>query len=205
MPQYGLIPFCKVIYCDNKKYHGISIQKRRIKVKKYLWGICLPLIGLLMCACASKPLPLPDWNFEKAAINIDLKADNRLNLNEEIPHTLLLCLYQLKDRNTFNRIAENQEGIYKLLECNLFDSSVTSVKRLIVNPGQDMNFTLDRAEGTRYVAVVAGYYLLAKERMIRFYEVPVEVRKKGMIMKEKYQVPTVMNIILNLGPKQILN
>jgi len=174
-------------------------------VKKYVLFICLPLIGLLFCACASKPLPLPDWNFEKAAITINLKADNRLNLNEEIPHTLLLCIYQLKDRNTFNRIAENQEGIYKLLECNLFDGSVTSVKRLIANPGQVMDFTLDRAEGTRYVAIVAGYYLLAKERMIRFYEVPVEIRKKGLIMKKKFQMPTLMDININLGPKQIIN
>ena len=174
-------------------------------MKKYFLFICLPLIGLLACACASKPLPLPDWTFEKAAINISLKADDRLNLNEEVPHTLLMCIYQLKDRNTFNRIADSQEGIYKLLECNLFDSSVTSVKRLIVNPGQDTSFTLDRAEGTRYVAVVAGYYLLARERMIRFYEVPVEVRKKGLIMKKKFQVPTVMDIVLNLGPKQIIN
>jgi len=174
-------------------------------VKKYMLLICLLLIGLFFYACASKPLPLPNWTFEKAAINIDLKADNRLNLNEEIPHTLLLCIYQLKDRNTFNRIADNHEGIYKLLECSLFDSSVTSVKRLIVNPGQNTNISLDRAEGTRYVAIVAGYYLLSKERMIRFYEVPVEVRKQGLIMKKKFQVPTLMDINLSLGPKQIVN
>lgn len=174
-------------------------------MKRYAWFICLPMVGLLLCACASKPLPLPNWNFEKAAIHINLTADSNLNLNEEIPHTLLLCLYQLKDRNAFNRIAENQEGIYTLLECSLFDSSVTSVKRLIVNPGQNTNITLDRAEGTQYVAVVAGYYLLAKERMIRFYEIPVEVKKEGMIRKKKFQVPALMNIKLNLGPRQILN
>jgi len=174
-------------------------------VKKFLLFICLPLAGLLICACASKPLPPPAWNFEKAAIAINLKADNRLNLSEEIPHTLLLCIYQLKDRNTFNRIADNQEGVYSLLECKLFDNSVTSVKRLIVNPGQNLGFTLDRAEGTRYVAVVAGYYLLEKDRMIRFYEVPVEVQKTGLIMKKKFQVPVLMDIHLNLGPKQIVN
>jgi len=174
-------------------------------VKKFLLFICLPLAGLLICACASKPLPPPAWNFEKAAITINLKADNRLNLSEDIPHTLLLCIYQLKDRNTFNRIADNQEGVYSLLECKLFDNSVTSVKRLIVNPGQNLDFTLDRAEGTRYVAIVAGYYLLEKDRMIRFYEVPVEVQKTGLIMKKKFQVPALMDIHLNLGPKQIVN
>lgn len=174
-------------------------------MKNYLLSICLVLTGLMLSACASKPLPPPDWTFEKEAVQINLAADKRLNLNQEIPHTLLLCVYQLKDRNTFNRIAENQEGIYKLLECSLFDTSVTSVRRVIVNPGQDMTLALDRAEGTRYVAVVAGYYVLDKERMIRFFEVPVEVRKQGLVRKKKYQAPTTMKIDLHLGAQQILN
>lgn len=188
-------------------------------MRKYPLPICLLLLGLLICACASKTLPLlglkfekaasnvtaTDWKFEKAAINFTITADDLLNLDEDIPHTLSLCVYQLKDWNRFNRIADNHKGLYKLMECNRFDSSVTSVKRLIVNPGQTLDFSLDRAEGTQYVAIVAGYYLLEKQRMIRFYKVPVREYKKGLIMKKKFQIPAVMNIILNLGPKQIMN
>ena len=114
------------------------------------------LVVLLIGACASQPLPPPNWTFEKDALEINLKADPKLNFDEGVPHTLLVCLYQLKDPNTFNQLSEDTDGIYKLLECGLFDSSVATAKRIILRPGKDDQVKLDRAEGAKYVAVVAG-------------------------------------------------
>ncbi len=102
-----------------------------------------------------------------------IKSDYQLNLNEGSPHTLMMCVYQLDNITSFNRLSWNEDGIYNLLNCDLFDNSVKKAKRLIIHPGQDMSFILDRAKGTKHIGLVTGYYLLQKNRIIRTYDVPV--------------------------------
>ncbi len=165
----------------------------------------LPIVGLiimLLGACASQAPP-PDWTYEKGAIAVHLEADPKLNYDEGMPHTLMVCLYQLKDPNAFNLLSDDSDGIYKLLKCGLFDAAVATAKRIIVQPGKDVDLKLDRAEGAKYVAVVAGYYVLEKERMTRLYEIPVVVEKKGLIRRTKVSKPGELIIDIELGPSQI--
>jgi type VI secretion system VasD/TssJ family lipoprotein len=154
-------------------------------------------------SCASQPPLPPDWRYENQAIKIHLKADSQLNFNEGMPHTLLICIYQLRDPNVFNQLAGDNDGLYKLLECSLFDASVTSSKRLIINPDQDSSLVLDRSEGSRYVAILAGYYLIKKERMCRLVDIPVIIEETGLIKRTKVSKPGPLNIELQLGSQQI--
>jgi type VI secretion system VasD/TssJ family lipoprotein len=163
--------------------------------------ICI--FSMLIGACASQPLPPPKWTYEKDAIEIHIKADPKLNLDDGVAHTLVVCLYQLKDPNAFNQLADDTDGIYKLLECSLFDSGVAASKRIIVYPGKDQSVTLDRAEGAKYVAAVAGYYVLQRARMIRMFDVPVVIEKKGLFKSTKMAKPGLLKIDLQLGPSQI--
>ena len=172
-------------------------------MKKYFEAVCLLLIIFLVVSCASQPLPPPEWRYEEEAIHIHLKADSQLNYNQGIPHALLICVYQLRDPNVFNQLADHNDGLYKLLECDLFDASVTSSKRLIINPGQDSNFVLDRFEGCKYVAILAGYYLIQKERIIRMLDIPVIIERKGWHKLNKFSKPGPLNIEITLGPQQI--
>jgi len=173
-------------------------------LKHYLNAMFLVIVCSLIYACASQPLPAPEWQYEKEAIKLHLKADPKLNLEAGTPHTLLICVYQLKDPNAFNQLTGDNDGIYKLLECGLFDAAVATTKRLFARPGQDINIVLDRAEGAKYLAIVAGYFTLQKDRMIRFFKIPVVVEKKGFIKRKKIQKPGPLNIELILGPQQIL-
>jgi type VI secretion system VasD/TssJ family lipoprotein len=157
---------------------------------------------MLLGACAAQSPP-PDWTYEKDAVAVHLEADTNLNYDEGVPHTLMVCLYQLKDPNAFNQLSDDSDGIYKLLECDLFDSAVATAKRVIVRPGKTVDFRMDRAEGAKYVAVVAGYYVLEKERMIKLYEIPVVVNKKGLLRRTKVSKPGDLKIDLELGPSQI--
>ena len=157
----------------------------------------------LLSACAAKQLPPPQWTYEKEAIRMHVKADDKLNLDDGEAHTLLLCAYQLSDPNTFNQLSNDQDGLYKLLECSLFGSGAAASKRMIIQPGQDVNMTLDRAEGARYVAIVAGYYILEKDRMVKMVDIPEFVEKKGFIKKSKTRMPAQLDIDLVLGPQQI--
>lgn len=145
----------------------------------------------------------PETRYEKNAIRLELKSDPKLNLNQGMPHPLLVCVYQLRDPNSFNQLANDEDGLYKLLECSLFDMSVVSSKRITVHPGQDMKVSLDRAEDAKYVAVVAGYYLIRKERITRLFEIPVVEKRRGFLWLNKYATLGILDIQLTLGPRQI--
>ena len=172
-------------------------------MKHYLNALFLVIISSIIYACASQPLPPPQWQYEKEAIKLHLKADPKLNLEGGTPHTLLVCVYQLKYPNAFNQLAGDNDGIYKLLECGLFDAAVATTKRLFARPGQDINIVLDRADGAKYLAIVAGYFTLQKDRMTRLFKIPVVVEKKGFFVRKKSQKPGPLNIELTLGPLQI--
>ncbi len=149
------------------------------------------------------PTPPAEWNFEKEAIRLRLKSDPRLNLFQGDPHTLMFCLYTLRDPNAFNQLAGEREGLIKLLECGRFDPSVASSKRWVIQPGQDMTDTIDRAEGAKYVGLIAGYYSLQKEKVVRLYSIPIMEEVKGWIFRDKISMPSILNLDLYLGAQEI--
>lgn len=167
-----------------------------------VFAICLTG-GLLALAagCGSKPAAPPQFVYEQEAIEVHIKADPQLNLYDGLPHTLLLCVYQLREPNAFNQLSDQPGGIYTLLECAPFDPSVTAAKRLIVHPDQDVKYLLDRAEGTRFLSIVAGYYGLQKGNILRFYDIPVIEERQGLT--GKVAKPGHLTIELNLGPQRI--
>jgi len=161
------------------------------------------LLTAAIGACAST-LPPPQWEFERDAVKLHVKADPQLNLKNDVSHTLLLCVYQLRDPIAFDRLASDTAGLYKLLECDLFDASVATSNRLFVHPGETHNYVFDRAAGVKHIAVVAGYYTIQKERIVRLFDIPVVIEKMGLLWGKKKQKPGGMEIQLTLGPKQIL-
>jgi len=137
------------------------------------------------------------YEYEKEAISLHLKGDARLNLFEGKPHTLLVCVYQLRDPNALNQVLQDAEDVTKLLECGRFDPSIVNAKKFILQPGKEIREALDRAEGARYVGIVAGYYNLDKHRASRIVPVPVS----GMFGKKAQK----MDLEVLLGPEEILS
>jgi type VI secretion system VasD/TssJ family lipoprotein len=172
-------------------------------MKKFGNVILVALTAIFLVSCASTPVLPPEFSYGKDEINIDINADPRLNLNEGSAHTLLLCVHQLRDPNAFNRLASDRNGIYQLLECSQFDSSVTYSKRIIVQPDQKVKYTLDRAEGTRYVAIVGGYYNVRKDDVTSLFEIPVVEKSLGVFGGTRIKGPTILDITLDLGPQAL--
>ncbi len=170
------------------------------KIIKMLLPVCFVLF---LFSCSGKVLPPPQWTYEKDAIKLQVIADPMLNLDEGKAHTLHVCVYQLKDPNAYNQLLNDQSGLYKLLDCKLFDQGVAASKRLIVHPGENTTMILDRAEDAKYLAVVAGYYDISKERITRLVEIPVIIEEKGFISKERRKIPGLLDVKLLLGPQQI--
>ena len=172
-------------------------------MKKLSRWFCLLCVFFFLASCASTPVPPPQYTYGKDAIRIHLKADPQLNSYQGSSHTLLICVYQLSDPNAFNQLAGDTDGLYKLLDCQRFDPSVTNSKRLFVNPGQDSAFMLDRAEGTKYVGLVAGYYVMERDNMVRLFKIPVVVETKGVFSRTKISKPGDLDVEIVLGPQQI--
>ncbi len=180
-------------------------------MKSWLKLALVLVVVVFLFSCGSKKgstqkitseLEPEEWHFQRNAIRLVLNANPQLNAHDGVPHTLHLCLYQLKDPNAFNQFSGDQDGLYLLLGCNVFDPSVTSFQRLTVQPGQQLTQSFDRAEGSRYLGIAAGYYTIEKERITRFLKIPVKVKRRGILFK-KYGVPGELDLEITLGPQQI--
>jgi predicted component of type VI protein secretion system len=68
------------------------------------------------------------------------------------------------------------------MECSRFDPSVNFVKRLVVQPGRDLYDAMELSEGTRHVAIVAGYYNFKKKEAVKTVPLPL----KGMPFFKKH-------------------
>lgn len=169
-------------------------------MKTYLKLFCLLIVTFSLLSCATSHIK-KEWTYEEEAVYLEFKVDSQLNLYNGVPHTLYAVIYQLKDPNAFNQLIEDEDGLYKLLEGKVFDGSVASSKTLIMNPGQDVSYKFDRAEGAKYVAIVAGYSTMHKDIMIRLIDIPVKGGIKPFMTKKT--TPKKLEINLKLGPQQI--
>lgn len=158
----------------------------------------------LLNACAPRAVVPAKWLYEKDALHLTLQADPGLNTYNDEAHTLHLCVYQLKDPNTFNQLTQSEDGLYTLLECTLFDGSVANYQGFFMSPGKQQTLVLDRAEGAKYIGLAAGYADLQKENATRLIDIPVVVVKEGSIFrKQRVAKPDILNTRLRLGPHQI--
>ncbi|MHC4269246.1 MAG: type VI secretion system lipoprotein TssJ [Planctomycetota bacterium] len=170
-------------------------MKKQIKMSLIL------LAFFLLCSCAGISRK-SDYGYTEKSILLSVKSDLQLNLYQGKPHTLVLCVYQLRDPNSFNQIMDEDDGLSKLLDGSRFDNSVSSAKKIVVHPGIEVTEPLDRADGAKYVCVVAGYFYelqkdkdeIQKDQIVRLFPVPL-----SMFTKQ----PKKFDIHLLLGPQEI--
>jgi type VI secretion system VasD/TssJ family lipoprotein len=149
----------------------------------------------VLCSCFNKyEKGQPVVPYERETIVLSIKSDPQLNLYQDRPHTLALCVYQLKDPNAFNQVADEKGGLEKLVECNNFNPSVLYSNRIYLQPSQQMRDVKDKAEGTSFIGIVAGYYYPTRDKITRIYKLP------PLNKKNKLKVYTVD---INLGQTQI--
>ena len=162
------------------------------------------LLAPFIFSCASAPVEPVKYGYEKDAIELHLKADKQLNYKDKKAHALVICVYQLISPNAFNQLSGSRNGLNSLLECSVFDPTGVAVSKLIVvNPGKDMDMKLDRAEGAKYVALVAGYYTIDKDKITRLYQIPEISERSGFLWLNKTIKPDKLQISLILAPRQI--
>ena len=151
--------------------------------RHHAFGLALLIIlSLVMAGCATAPSePMP--TYKREAVHLTLTASEQVNLYGGLPHATVLCVYQLSNPNVYQQMLEEVEGVDKLLSCENFDASVKSRRRIVVQPGDRKVVVMDRAEGARYLAIVAGYYKRAPGSFSRL--VPFPVVETGGFSKRK--------------------
>jgi type VI secretion system VasD/TssJ family lipoprotein len=118
--------------------------------------------------------PPPTWPFSPGAVVVHYRADKGLNTYEDRPHALLMVVYQLSAVNAFNDLAKDQTGLQTLLESGYFDQSVASIEKVYVQPGEEKDLAIDRAQGAKWVGVVTGYYQQVPGKTSSLMPIPFE-------------------------------
>lgn len=184
--------------------------------KNILLFFFLVMICLNGCGGGNKPVnptevttpaSSPDqikWTYQTNAISFKVAADKELNKYNGEAHTLLLCLYQLSDRNKFNELSRTSTGVSALYNCTSFGPSVTQVRREFIQPGRNSTIAMDRAEGTRFVGIAAGYYNLQGDGSTRSWEIPMDISETGMLWwSDTWYAPAKLDAMIILGPNEI--
>jgi type VI secretion system VasD/TssJ family lipoprotein len=177
-----------------------------IPVRTILQAFGLWLVVVAFVSCGGKtvqPPSPPQASYAEQAIRIHLKADEQLNRFQNSAHALHLCIYQLSNPNSMNQYANDASGMTQLLQCSSFDPSVTMAKKLVMQPGSETTLELDRAQGSRYVALCAGYYQLDREHSVRLVKIPVVETTEGWFRKKTTRHLGKLEATFELGPERL--
>lgn len=174
----------------------ISSRKSLSGFKKAYWLVCL-LIPLFFSGCGAKQVPPPQLVFAKDAITIKYQADKQLNSFDDKSHSLLIVVYQLSDVNVFNSYAGYREGLLKILDATSFDASVTAFHKEYIEPGSKGTLKLDRAEKTKHIGIVAGFYDLIPSKCSTLIDITYTTGRHGLLLTKSTTVdPLNINLIL---------
>ena len=79
-------------------------------------------------------------------------------------------------------------------------------RRLFSDPGQAQNLSLDREEGVRWIAVIAGYFHGTPAHSARVVAVPVRKIVEGWVpfFKDTRHEPGQTIIPIRLGPAELM-
>ena len=162
-------------------------------------------VAVMWFGCASGPQVVgKDWPFEANGIELKLLADSNLNLYQDAPSTLVVCVYQLTDKGPFISLRKDREGLVKLIACQPFGDSVVDAQRVILHPGETRTLTMDRVKKTQLVGFVAGYLDANAKDSTHLYAIPLLTYKEGWgPWTDVYQWPKKLGRKIHLDSRGI--
>jgi predicted component of type VI protein secretion system len=119
-----------------------------------------------------------------------------LNEYKGTSHALQVVIYQFDNINKFKELSQYKEGLTKMLKAENFDPSVQAVKKIFIDPDEEGELFIDRAEKSRWVGIVAGFFDLTPGRVTCFFEIPHKIEQRGFVFK-KY-VASVLKLKISL-------
>ncbi|MDR0578069.1 MAG: type VI secretion system lipoprotein TssJ [Candidatus Accumulibacter sp.] len=151
------------------------------------------------------PLPVEDpahvtWEAKPGGLTLHLVSRSDLNEMDGTPLGLSLCVYQVADTKRFKALAATSGGLDALQECTVEAADAVAAKRFWMQPGEYREVVMDRAEGAKNLAVVAGYAHLKPELSAAVVPFLLHSEKQGYIpfFRTTVHSAALMEIIINL-------
>lgn len=155
---------------------------------------------------ASNPSKV-DFVASSKALTLEYRASEKLNCVDDRAHALQLVIYHLSDREELDRLSTDEGGMRALLEGGYFDKSVKHVRIFNVQPGAKGQLIIDRPDGGRFIAVVAGYAQPDREASLYVTEYGIgrwitKGEKEGSRSKFMFK-PMPLTINVSLGDTEM--
>lgn len=167
----------------------------------YLGG-CASVNSMLGGNSEAEALAALQWGPAKEAIVIDIAADPDLNLHDGQPHTMVLAIAQSSDPNAFLTLIGDAERSRQALQAGKV-AGLAKFERVVVKPEAKTVVRLDRAEGGKYVGLLAYYNEARPPANARLFRVPTKVESEGIIVKHRTAQALPLNLQVRLGPTAI--
>jgi len=146
-----------------------------------------------------------DWAYAKEGIWLQLASDAQLNIYDNESHTLVLGIYQLSETQSFYKLLADKPQISKDLLTGQTGKQVVQFDRYVLAPGKATVLKLDRAQGAKFVGMIAGYYDFDAINAARLFRVPVNMQSSGMVTTTYKAEPAVLALRLVFGNNGINN
>ncbi|SEG12853.1 type VI secretion system lipoprotein TssJ [Oceanospirillum linum] len=153
---------------------SINIEQASDNSKEGLWS-WQDGPGRWLYSAREKPdAPGNQWVYEPNAIVLRVNAADQLNSYMGQPHTLSLKVIQLTNPAIVSELRQSPFGLSDLMAAKGKDLSANIVREdiLVVAPGSTRQLVLDREQGVRYLALVAGYFEMESKKSVRIIPIP---------------------------------
>ncbi|WP_176216832.1 type VI secretion lipoprotein TssJ [Andreprevotia lacus] len=154
---------------------------------------------------AKDALAQTSWDYGAGGIVVKADTDAALNRYDGEAHTLVLAVIQTAEAAAFYQLLDNADQLGKLLQGDRPGAGILQVSRYAIEPNRQARIVLDRTQGAKFVGIVAAYYGVAPAGTARLFNLPVEVEKSGIVVKDYSARPGVAELRLKLGPEDIAN
>lgn len=151
---------------------------------KAFWKIVI--LALLLTGCSHQDPKLRQQAidgvaqpFAKSAITIRLSAQPNLNMWNGLANSSSILVIQSGNAATLDKLLNNPVLLKAMFAGTGSEGDILQTDRYVVMPGQQNILHIDRAENTRYIAVVAGYFPFPDSRHIARFTIPMTLATHG--------------------------
>lgn len=145
------------------------------------------------------------YNHVPAGIQVLFDAESDANLADGQPHATSICIMQVPSVDRIRAEVATPAGLRKYLQCRPEPPEVIAASQYYVQPGESRVFPLDRYEGARHIAVVAGFDTLTPEGGFATVPVPIHEEKERSFIFFSHMTYSAapMKLLINIGQASI--
>ncbi len=161
------------------------------------------LLCLISCSSKMKEVQPTKWSYKPDSISMHISSSNELNLSGKKPHTIRMIVLQLESVEKIRENLLTAEGIGALLQNDYRKSQEVHSSAFFIEPGQVKKMRFARFAKAKDVVVIAGYYHLLPDQVVRVFNIPYKIDRNLLMIKEGTS-PKDMLIKIKLGREGII-